>query len=363
MLGNYERRQGGITLWDSRTGVPVKSLSNLPGFITSIDFSPDGSRFAASFGYQLYDTWENQPDGGIKAGNLLGTFGETRIWDLQSTTLPFTFKSIRGLAGAKEPHWTDPVTQANFNQDGTILVTVNQYHGNVEVCDADSLTRLGSLTVSSADDSSVYAAIPMSGSQVALILHNNKSSDASLNDTFTLEVWDWKSGRRLQVITTEAFDTLVYDTTDQSIEGVGLNGTLTKWKWPSNGQPVVKIPGPTDFGSSLDTAMSSRLVVYNGHGLDGKPETVLWQIDPDAIAKKICASHPKSESNNGTGTLALITPSVQHARRLAILVATVELPISLFADADPLGPGCRWRTNPCGGVKRHPNRNFSSPLR
>ena len=228
-VGNYERRQGGITLWDSRTGVPVKSLSNLPGFITSIDFSPDGSRFAASFGYQLYDTWENQPDGGIKAGNLLGTFGETRIWDLQSTTLPFTFKSIRGLAGAKEPHWTDPVTQANFNQDGTILVTVNQYHGNVEVCDADSLTRLGSLTVSSADDSSVYAAIPMSGSQVALILHNNKSSDASLNDTFTLEVWDWKSGRRLQVITTEAFDTLVYDTTDQSIEGVGLNGTLTKW--------------------------------------------------------------------------------------------------------------------------------------
>ena len=285
-LDDYANRQTSVTLWNSDTGAPAGALANLPGFITSISFSPDGQNFTATFGYELADKSQLEPDGRISFGTQVGTFGETWIWHLTPDLTASRMRFIPGSGGYNnKPHWTDPVIQAYYSWDNSTLITVDHQHRDAIIWSGDKLAELARVEPVLKDGDWIDLAMPMTGSLFAIMLHNDKASNGSL---YSIQIWDWKAKREVQDFATEALGSLGYDTDTQTIQGISpSSGELVKWNLSSS-QPVMRVAGPSGLQNSDYAQISDKQVAYLRLGSSEEYDSVLWDIDPQSIVQKIC---------------------------------------------------------------------------
>ena len=284
-----------ITLWDSGTGSPRGTFTDMPGYVTSIDFSPDGKQLAASTGHITVDKFDTKPNALPTPGTPLDVAGETRIWTI-GTDSPF--RSIPGPPGHTKPHWTDPVDQAYFSPDGSTLFTTNHYSNDVTLWNANTLTQTGSVKPEITGRTEIVGTIPMPNAQMALMLSDESSPTANTRDAaVTIEVWDQKAGSRIRTLQTEAFSRAIYDTNDNTLVAVGsLTGNYTKWDLVST-QPSIKATGPKGLGGALysDLASDGSMIAYSRikQGTS-EYETALWDLAPERVIQKICQQQQRS---------------------------------------------------------------------
>lgn len=111
---------GQIVLWDARTGEEVRRFLVAEAWITSVDFSVDGTRLAAS----TASTWDDDPE-----------YAAWFLWDLESG------QELLKIEG----HETR-VHSVQFSHDGTKVVTTSE-DNTVRVWDAGSGEELLSIPV------------------------------------------------------------------------------------------------------------------------------------------------------------------------------------------------------------------------
>jgi WD40 repeat protein len=181
-LRGYEKRPGELKVWDARTGTPLLELKGLTGPVSSVAFSPDGTRIVAGSVYQQ----------------------TVQVWDAQTGTPQLDLKG-------------HPVTSLAFSPDGTRLLTGSQ-DGTAQVWDAQTGTPLLELKEHTVEVSSV--AFNSDGTRIVTGSHDQRAL-----------VWDAWTGTRLLELKghTRPLSSVAFSPDDTRIVAGSWDGTTKLW--------------------------------------------------------------------------------------------------------------------------------------
>lgn len=177
---------GKVTLLETATGKPTAVLAPHEGSVTGVQFSPDGTRLAASAG---------QP----------GKAGEIRVWDLQTRAA----RVLRGLH-------TDTVLEVAWSPDGRSLAACS-YDRLVSVWDLATGTGL---PLKDHTDAVYSVAWSPDGRRLA-----------SASGDRIVKVWDVESGKRLFTLgdATAELYSVAFHPSGTEVAAVGVDRMLRKW--------------------------------------------------------------------------------------------------------------------------------------
>ncbi len=244
---------------DARTGSPLRELQGHSQFISSVAFSPDGTRIVTGSGDGTAKVWDAQtgsplldlkvhsdlvlsvafsPDGTrIVTGSLIRT---AKVWDAQTGSL---LLDLHGHAG--------PVNSVAFSPDGTRIVTGSD-DGTAKVWDAQT----GSPMLDLEGDSRMVTSVAISSDGTRIVT-------GSWDQT---TVWESQTGSPLFDL--EGHSTSVYSVAF-SPDGTRIvtgSGDKTAKVWDAQtGSPLLDLEGHAD--SILGVAFSpdgTRIVTGSG---------------------------------------------------------------------------------------------------
>lgn len=190
-----------ITLWDSATGRLIKQLPDQSRTVNAICFSENGSKLASASSRDVriwdLDTYEfNDMEGNSdiarcvdfsRDGKLLAAGSDDtriRVWDVESRELRQTFNGHSEI-----------ITSVRFSPDMKLIASGSE-DGTSSIWDADSDTgqRLQTLESEQRRKVNSVAFCPPDGSRLASATDN------------AIEIWDTKTGDRLQVLRSRSFN-------------------------------------------------------------------------------------------------------------------------------------------------------------
>ena len=158
---------GTVRVWDAATGEPVGSPLGVDGLVSSLDFSPCGSKIAAAFNV-LDDDYDFE-SGGVK---IFGMVGSTGTFECEST-----------LTGHNAP-----VTQVEFIDADTVVSSSND--GTTRAWDVATGTQKAefegdkfSFTKSSGGDEQTVGAYVVTKKDNLVLVHALKQKESATENS------------------------------------------------------------------------------------------------------------------------------------------------------------------------------------
>ncbi|VTR97108.1 c-type cytochrome domain-containing protein [Tuwongella immobilis] len=236
-VGSYGR----VVIWDTTTGQPIQTLTNLLGAVNDLRFSPDGTLLAIAGGQpsargeiRLVSTADWKPKGTLgghldtvaavafhpKGAQLASvSFDRTvRLWDLATMQVQRVMKDH-----------SDSVHAVAYDPQGTVLVTASK----------DRTLRLWDLTTGKSK-------LTLSGMEqdvLAVTVSGDGQRIFSSGMEPQMHVWNAQTGERIGKVAGHSIsvDEIARSATAEVIASVGADQTLRLWN-PKTGAATKSIP-------------------------------------------------------------------------------------------------------------------------
>ncbi|MFT5426954.1 MAG: WD40 repeat protein [Gammaproteobacteria bacterium] len=104
-----------VVVWDTKTWQPIFTIDILTGHVSSVTFSPDGTRLAIALG-ETWSIW----------GERNKDYKTVQIWDLETKTKTLTLEGHE-----------DAVTEVDYSPDGKTILT-GSFDGTSRIWDAET---------------------------------------------------------------------------------------------------------------------------------------------------------------------------------------------------------------------------------
>jgi WD40 repeat protein len=297
--GGYGNDEGGVSVWDARTGAELLELKGHKGMVWSVAFSPDGERIISGSADGTAKVWDartgtpwlelegikspiecvaSSPDGSwiVTGGGefpmpdpfqMPGTVqkpGEATVWDAR------TGRPKLALKGCKYR-----VSSVAVSKDGTRIVTGAwgiQTPGEAIVWDAQTGQALFELKGSQKAVTSV--AISPDGERII-----TAGGSMMLNDGSEVKVWDARTGKLLRDLTKPHHQRM-------GMPSMGMLGARVSVAFSSDGKRFVVA------GVPVTTTMNEGVTVYDAKtgatllemGNNDGPRSVAFSRDGARIA-------------------------------------------------------------------------------
>jgi WD40 repeat protein len=212
-------------IWDAATGKNLWVLKGHKDGLTGAEFSPDGRRVVTA-------SWDQT----------------ARIWDAA------TGKNLRVLRGHK-----DTVAAAKLSADGRWVVTASA-DGTARVWDSGTGAELARLPEQAGD--LLQAAFSPDGTRVAVA-----------GEKKTALLWSWQTTNTPVRLRGQTHD---FSDIEFSPDGsrIATAGDKTVQIWGTDGKPISKLTGHTDFVTNIDFSRDSRRLVSSSQ--DGTAR--VWEV-------------------------------------------------------------------------------------
>ncbi|HEV7977156.1 BTAD domain-containing putative transcriptional regulator [Amycolatopsis sp.] len=294
--GHYD---GTVHLWDMADPRRPAELATLPphaNAVTSVTFSPDG-RLLADAGYdhtvRLWDVSDprhavalstvDASSGQLESvafspdGRTLASAGDDhmiRLWDVSDP------RHVTPIGRPLGEH-ADVVSSVVFSGDGKTLAS-GSYDGTARLWDvSDPLHVVPKAKVSAGQ------AAPIRG----IALARDGHTLVTAGDDHAVELWDVTGTPTLLSSLTDHTNTVTsvaLSPDGKRLASAGWDRTVSTWDISDPGNPALTatFSGPTDNVTSVAFSPQGDSVAA---GVANAPN-VVWQNDPEAVAKRICAT-------------------------------------------------------------------------
>jgi WD40 repeat protein len=278
-----------VTLWDVVHHAQVATLTNLPGHVTNMDFTPNGDTLALGTGHVTVDQFRDDPNAFFPTpGNTIDVGGAVDLWDVARRTRVGTLPGIQARKDSDHPDWSDPIEQVTFSPDGRILATMNHYNTHViTLWDVARRAPVATLKAEIKKEDSVLAVGFTRGGRLVSISGNG---DTLYNLTgTTTTVWD--VARRVPVATISQDETSVGGTVSsdgRTLTSLGIKGNVVVWDLASH-RATMRLSAPNGFSSvpGMHISDDAGMVAFV-RSANGTDTIVLWDLNAARVAVRIC---------------------------------------------------------------------------
>jgi dipeptidyl aminopeptidase/acylaminoacyl peptidase len=205
----YEERPGELKVWDARTGTPLLELKGLTGPVSSVAFSPDGTRIVSG-GYdrtaKVWDARPGTPPRELKGHTVLVSSvafspDGTRIVSGSQDNMALVWDARTGTPLLTLKGHSDAVASVAFSPDGMWIVTGAgrdpRKPGEAKVWNARTGALLSELKGHTGAVTSV--AFSPDGTRIVTVSQDIKREPrAPWEWTQTAKVWDARTGQELK---------------------------------------------------------------------------------------------------------------------------------------------------------------------
>ncbi|MCA1701997.1 MAG: TIR domain-containing protein [Actinobacteria bacterium] len=274
----FDYRTESVVIWDVTRRSPVATLTDHPGHVTGMAFSPDEKILALSTGQVTVDQFGRSEAGFPTPGEVVDIQGAIDLWDVT------TAARVTRIPGFKPPDLdrTDPFVGVAFSPDGRTLAGRTHYNNSVILWDAGGHNRLGELRPTLDRDKSLTGMGFSDDSRTLVLL-----SDAT--------AMVWSVDHRVQIATLNEPTTILggWSSDDGHRQWLITSETIAEWDVPGRTRQVRVTRGTTFPFYRVGVAPDAGTLASTW-SVDGAHLIALGNLDPRRASAQICAKVRRS---------------------------------------------------------------------